>query len=152
MPVATTLPPPPTRPRAEAGGGGSDWVALTRARDDIDAHLLVGRLNEAGVETRTLTEVRAPGAWLVGGSNPWAPVTVFVLRRQLDDARLVLAEIALAWDAPRRAPARGITTTWWVVAVALGVVLTALAVMQAAAGGSAFADGNPYAIRLGSPL
>jgi hypothetical protein len=145
--VTTKLPPPPARPGGDEGGGGSDWVELMRARDDIDAHLLTGRLHGAGVETRTIKDRRAPGAWLIGGSNPWAPVTVFVRRRQLEDARLVLAEISLEWGGPPASPGikEGLATAWWLVAVALGVVLTVIALMQAAAVASAGAGGRPAA-------
>jgi hypothetical protein len=123
------------------GGGGGDWIELVRARDDIDAHLLVGRLDEAGVAARTVKDRRAPGAWLYGGSNPWAPVLVLVRRLQLDDARLVLARIS--FDAPaatqrdrvRDDPAGALR---WVVALALGFVLTATTVAQVA---SRLADG-----------
>jgi hypothetical protein len=76
------------------GGGGSRWVHLYRARNDIDAHLLVGRLEEAAIEASTLKDKTAPGAWLYGGSNPWAAVNVMVRSVQLEDARVVLAEIA----------------------------------------------------------
>jgi Putative prokaryotic signal transducing protein len=128
---------PPCVPSAEQGsGGGSGWVELTRAKDDIDAHLLVGRLHGAGIETRSVKDRRAPGAWAYGGSNPWAPVTVMVRKLELDDARLVLAEIAFgAPDAPSPhhvAFDARMAVTWWVVAIALGVVLTLISLLQTA--------------------
>ena len=80
----------------------------------------------------------APGAWLYGGSNPWAPVAILVKRSQLAEARIVLAEIA--WERPavdaaeaRRpdvAPAHALT--WWAAALALGVVLTSVALLRTA--------------------
>jgi hypothetical protein len=135
LPTDVLLPPPPvdTRP---GGGGGGDWVELIQARDDIDAHLLLGRLAGAGVDARTVKDRHAPGAWLYGGSDPWAPVVVLVRRIQLDDARLVLARIS--FDAPSASPpeevvwAPGATLRWWIAAVALGLVLTATAVAQVA--------------------
>jgi Putative prokaryotic signal transducing protein len=127
------LPPPPT---VTGRGGGSGWVELARARDDIEAHLLTGRLNEAGVETTVVKDRFAPGAWLYGGSNPWAPVSVYVRRFQLEEARLVLAEISYQAPSakepePKELPAR-MTWKWWLVAVAMGIVLTWAAVVESA--------------------
>lgn len=119
-------------------GGGARWIELTKAHDDIDAHLLIGRLDEAGIETRTLKDRTAPGAWLYGGSNPWAPVTILVRSFELDSARLVLAE--LAYEGPAVDPERPVPPAarrktallWWVTALILGVTFTALIVAQAA--------------------
>ncbi len=96
---------------------------------------MAGRLAEAGVEVRTLPDRAAPGAWLYGGSNPWAPVTVLVRRRQLEEARLVLVEIS--WSSPtaeRRQPApprRPVRLLWWATAIALGTLFIAAALLQA---------------------
>lgn len=128
-------PPPPSSDR---DGGGIGWVELTRTRNDIEAHLLTGRLNEAGVETSCIKDRGAPGAWLHGGSNPWAPVTVFVKKMQLDDARLVLAEISWAQPSidPMQAPAleraggTRYALTWWVAAIALGLLFTFIALAR----------------------
>jgi hypothetical protein len=128
------VPPPPTT--TGRSGGGSGWVELARTRDDIEAHLLTGRLNEAGIETKAVKDRFAPGAWLYGGSNPWAPVTVYVQRFQLEDARLVLAEIS--YEAPSTSePEKGdlvarMTWKWWLVAVAMGIVLTWAALVESA--------------------
>ena len=125
-------------PPSERGGGGSGWVALLRAPNDIDAHLLTGRLAESGIETTCLKDRSAPGAWLHGGSDPWAPVTILVRKIQLQDARLVLAE--LAYERPAVDPAvetgnrsrwRG-PLVWWAAAVGLGLLFTALGLVQAA--------------------
>ena len=114
------------------GGGGSGWAVLARARDDIDAQLLVGLLAESGIETRVVKDPRAPGAWLYGGSNPWAPSAVMVRAIQLEDARFVLVEIS--FDAPAVEPTfeappsgRRHSLTWWLTAVGLGAIMTALA-------------------------
>jgi hypothetical protein len=134
MGVGVITPPPPTATERGGGeGGGSGWVHLTRARDDIDAHLLVGRLTQGGIETRTIVDRSAPGAWLHGGANPWAPVNIFVRRLQLEDARLVLAEIS--YDAPsagkpERPPGRRLATIWWATAIGLGIVLSMVALGQ----------------------
>lgn len=128
-----SLPPMPPDER----GGGSGWVQLVTAANDIEAHLLAGRLDEAGVATHVLKDRSAPGAWLYGGSNPWAPVAVLVQRLQLDDARLVLAEIS--FEAPPAAP-RGLLghrswrtpVLWWSLALSLGALFTGAALARTA--------------------
>ena len=135
MAMRVDLPPPPVV--SMRGGGGSGWVTLIKARNDIDAHLLAGRLAEAGVETYTLKDRAAPGAWLFGGSDPWSPVMVMVRKIQLEDARVVLAEIS--WEGPAASPVEAGghreswlgPTLWWTLAVALGIFFTALGLNQA---------------------
>ena len=129
--------PPPHVEGDGGGGGGSGWVRLLRAPNDIEAHLLVGRLGESGVEARIVREKGAPSAWLYGGSNPWAPVTVMVRLRQLEDARLVLAEVSFEGpdhvrDRTPVEPDWRIPVVWWVTAIALGVLVTGAALAQIA--------------------
>jgi hypothetical protein len=115
------------------GGGGSRWVQLFRARNDIDAHLLMGRLSAAGIEASTLKDRSSPGEWMYGGSNPWAPVMVMVRRLQLEDARLVLAEIAYANPPATRdveRPGRWTPVLWWTLALTLGIALTGVALAR----------------------
>lgn len=133
MGVRVDLPPPPDL--VDPSGGGS-WVQLVTATNDIDAHLLAGRLAEAGIDTRTVKDRKAPGAWLYGGSNPWAPAIIYVRSHLLQDARLVLAEVAYS-DTPAldptetRSPDRWrAPTVWWVTALALGLVLSGLVLAQ----------------------
>ena len=130
----------PDAPPSDDEGGGGGWVDLVTAENDIEAHLLTGRLCEAGIETRTVKDRSAPGAWLYGGSNPWAPVTVLVRRVHVDDAKIVLAEIS--WVGPSAGehgpgPAQGSarrfhSILWWAAALALGVVFTALGLARTA--------------------
>lgn len=141
MNISLEAPPPPADVAAADGGGGGDWVTLARAGDDIEAHLVIGLLHEAAIESRTLKERGAPGAWLYCGSDPWAPVTVFVRRHQLTDARLVLAEAAFAAPpapaTPKPASARWrLSLLWWATALSLGILLSALALLQASRGES----------------
>lgn len=130
--------PSSTRPGAPddfRSGGGSGWVPLVKASDDIDAHLLTGRLTDGGIETATVKERGRPGSWTCGGSDPWAPVTIFVRKFQLEEARLVLAEVA--YDAPAVDPAdiRGGGEVrwplWWGLALTLGLAFSALGLAQA---------------------
>ena len=139
VPQRPTGGPPPVV--EDNGGGGARWVELATAHNDIEAHLLTGRLAEASVETRTVKDRSAPGAWLYGGSNPWAPVVVLVPATQLHDARLVLAEIS--WTQPAVDPAappmassarRSHAIAWWVAALALGLVFTSIALARTAQG------------------
>lgn len=138
MPVKLEPPSsPPIIDDESHGGGGRDWVELVRAPNDIEAALLLGKLAEDAIETRAVKDRGGGGAWLHAGSDPWAPVLVFVRRFQLVDARIVLAEISLASDdqvAPQREETTGrrVSRIWWATAVALGLALSAMAVQQAA--------------------
>jgi hypothetical protein len=131
----TTLidsPPPPVDVAEQ--GGGSDWVPLITAKNDIDAHLLEGLLNEAGIEVRTVKDRSGP-AWLMNGSDPWAPVGVFVQRFQYDDSRVVLAEVSYSAPSapPVAQPQKGWSpVTWWTVAIALALVFTGIGFARSA--------------------
>lgn len=139
MSIALTRPPrtgsgsPPPAVDHPSGGGGSGWVTLLTAANDIEAHLLAGRLGEAGVEVTVMKDRSAPGAWLYGGSNPWAPVLILVRRLQLDDARIVLAEISFsapdATEPQESMPRRDWRTPvmWWSLALGLGLLMTGVA-------------------------
>lgn len=132
---APTAPPPLAD--EDFGGGGSGWIALVRADNDIQAHLLAGRLEGSGIETRLMADRSVSAAWLFGGSNPWDPVAVMVRRIQYEDARIVLAEISM--DAPAAAPKSGPAgrsprrpLVWWALALALGLLLTGLSLSATA--------------------
>ena len=121
----------------DLGGGGSGWVSVARADNDINAHLLAGRLEESGIETRLMTDRGASAAWLFGGSNPASPVLVMVRRIQYEDARIVMAEISM--DAPSATPRSQPTNgslrrplIWWVIALLLGILLTGLSLTATA--------------------
>ena len=130
--MSVTVDSPPPQLEIDLGGGGSDWVSLTRARHDIEAHLIMGRLGEAGIDVRFVKDRTAPGAWLYGGSNPWAPVEVFVKRYHHEDASVLLAEISFQAPAARapRPPSGRSALVWWAVALALGLVFTGASLAQ----------------------
>lgn len=130
---------PPTTVLDEDWGGGSGWVTLIRASNDIDAHLLGGRLTEEGIEYQLVKDRSGPGAWLYGGSNPWAPVNVMVRKIQFEDARIVLAEASMqapAADRPRTVSRRrsplSYRLVWWALALALGALFTGISLTQTA--------------------
>jgi hypothetical protein len=135
--VNAVLDPPAAPPAigADRGGGGSEWVQLIRASNDIDAHLLAGRLLESGIETRAIKDHAAP-AWLVGGSDPWTPVAILVRRFQLEDSRLVLAELSFAGPDAVPTVASGSRWTaavvWWVAAIVLGTLFTGIGLLNTA--------------------
>ncbi|MGH2748919.1 MAG: DUF2007 domain-containing protein [Actinomycetota bacterium] len=129
----------PSPPETIDREGGSRWVELMRAPNDIDCNLLTGWLHEAGIETRTVKDRSAPGAWLYGGSNPWAPVTIMVRNWQMEEAKVALAE--LSYEAPSveppvpsEPPRRGwrFPVVWWIVALVLGALLTGVALARTA--------------------
>ena len=108
-------------------------MTLLEAPNDIEAHLVAGRLAEVGIESRLVKNRAAPGAWLHGGQNPWAPCLVLVRRFQLDDARLCLAEVALEAPVSVQVSLRS-GSLWWSVALGLGVVLSLLVLAQVVGG------------------
>lgn len=129
---------PPEAGFGESGGGGSAWVELVTASNDIEGHLVAGRVTAAGVEVRVVKDRSAPGAWLYGGANPWAPVTILVRKMELMEARIALAEASFeapaAEEATRVAPQRDWKTplVWWSLALGLGILMTGVALSRTA--------------------
>lgn len=116
------------------GGGGRGWVELVRVGGDIEAHLLTGCLAGSGIECRTLTDRSAHGAFLYGGHDPWAPVSILVRKLQLEDAKLVLAEIAFeapdaVLPAKEEAGVKG-AFRWWATALVLALAFSVLGMVQ----------------------
>jgi Putative prokaryotic signal transducing protein len=132
MSALVESPPPPVVDLHT--GGGSDWVELMRARNDIDAHLIAGRLTDSGIEVRTIKDRSGP-TWMFGGSDPWSPVAIMVKRIQYEDSRLVLAEVSYAAPAfkpPVIATAGWSPVTFWAVAIALGLLFTGIGLARSA--------------------
>ena len=144
MPPTLARPPasafggrPPEGDSDDGRGGGSGWVELVKAANDIEAHLVAGRVTAAGVEARVVKDRSAPGAWLYGGANPWAPAAILVRKIQLLDARIALAEASFEAPAAMEgaiddvAP-RGWKTPllWWSLALGLGALMTGAALAR----------------------
>lgn len=126
--------PPASGSIPSEGGGGDGWICVYRAAGDIEAHLLSGRLEAAGIETSSVKDGRG-AVWLHGGSDPFAPVDVMVKKVQFEDARMVLAEIAydLPYE-PERTERSGWKTflVWWGAALVLGLAFTSIALARTA--------------------
>ena len=105
-------------------------MLLWRASSDIEAHLLTGRLDAAGIETQRVADHSRGQAWLHNGSSPFMPVDVWVRRNQLEDARIVLAEIAFDQPARERGSRQSsrwkASVVWWTTAVMLGLTFTGI--------------------------
>src|SRR5438309_9322497 len=126
-------PPAPT----DEGGGGGGWAWLLTARGIIEAELVRGVLESAGVLPVALDgRDPSPGAWMFLGCNVNALVRVFVPLAQLDSARLILLEAgfeqpeppapAPASARPPRLPRRMI----WLVITAVVIAIFLIATMH----------------------
>lgn len=125
--------PAPPRPSDEGGGGGG-WSWLLTASGIVEAELVRGRLETAGVPVVLDRRDPSPGAWLyLSGGNPRAPVKVYVPSGLLDAARLELLEAGLF--APETAseetpPPRGRSWAWWLLAALTALVVAWIVVVQ----------------------
>ena len=127
-------PPTPT----DQGGGGGGWAWLLTARGIIEAELVRGVLEAAGVVPVALDgRDPSPGAWMFLGGNVNALVRVFVPLAQLDSAKLVLLEAGFEQPEPPPAPpapARGsrfYSRAIWLAVTALVIVIFLVATMHA---------------------
>lgn len=125
----TGKPAPPDDAAPDEGGGGR-WVWLLTAGSHVEAELVKGRLETAGVPVVLDRRDPTPGAWMyLYGGNPRAPVQVFVPAGLLDAARLELLEAGLtAPSAPQSVPpqrtARHRNWMWYLVASVTALAIT----------------------------
>jgi hypothetical protein len=107
-----------------------DWQPLTVAADDIDSHLLAGRLEEEGVPVLFARDVSGYGDYLFGGANPHAPVHIMVPKDLLSEARRVVESVGLPEDDPMEVPTlaagSGFPWRWAIAVVLLGLLLLGL--------------------------
>jgi hypothetical protein len=120
------------------GGGGGGWAWLLTARGIIEAELVRGVLESAGVLPVALDgRDTSPGAWMFLAGNVNALVKVFVPASQLDSARLVLLEAGLMDveqpepPAARQERPRFHRREIWLVITAIVVIIFLVATMHA---------------------
>ena len=117
--------PPPVLDTGDGGGGG--WAWLLTAGGIIEAQLVRGLLETAGVVPIHLDSYDpSPSSWMFLSGNVNAPVRVFVLASQLDLARLVLLEggfgVGETDAGPRQEPL--VRSSWWRrLWIILGIVI-----------------------------
>lgn len=120
----------------------SDWTVLLVAADDIDAQLVAGRLAEEDIPTFLEKDRSGYGDYLLGGSNPHAPVSVLVPQERLVEARSLMAAespdgedeaAAVPLDEPPEVLARPTSTFGamrtlrpWIAVVVVALLLYAL--------------------------
>jgi Putative prokaryotic signal transducing protein len=122
----------------DQGGGGGGWAWLLTARGIIEAELVRGVLESAGVIPVALDgRDPSPGAWMFLSGNVNALVRVFVPASQLDSARLVLLEAGFEQPAPpppAPPPARAHRLSGrliWLVITAVVIAIFLVATMHA---------------------
>lgn len=108
------------------------WAKLMVAADDIEAHLIVGRLAEAGIDFLVEPDRTGYGDYLMAGHNPHAPVVIHVDADRLREAELALEEGSDTVgsdlpaqgfeDAPLAAPS-GAGVRWWIAVALLAVIV-----------------------------
>lgn len=117
------------------GGGGGGWAWLLTARGIIEAELVRGALESAGIVPVALdASDPTPGAWLFLSGNVNALVRVFVPASLLDAARLALLEAGVAVAEPQRPLAETRRSMRWLVWVVLTLIVVSaflLATMRA---------------------
>jgi hypothetical protein len=122
----------------DEGGGGGGWAWLLTARGIIEAELVRGVLESAGVAPVALDgRDPSPGAWMFLSGNVNALVRVFVPLAQLDSAKLILLEAGFEQPEPAPAPqaparaSRFHSRAIWLAITALVIVIFLLATMHA---------------------
>ncbi|MCA1832002.1 MAG: DUF2007 domain-containing protein [Actinobacteria bacterium] len=123
-----TLDPAPPQPRQ--GGGGGRWSWLLTATGLVEAELVRGVLESAGLPVVLDRTDSSPFAWMYLGGNVNAPVRVFVPSGLLDAARLHLLDAG--FDSrlePDRTPAQepDQSVLWRIMRMTLTVAVLAAA-------------------------
>jgi hypothetical protein len=77
-----------------------EWALVFSARDDVEAHLVAGRLRDAGIEPLLRRSTSGIGDYLLAGANPRAPVDILVSEDDVVRARRELAGLDIHYDVP----------------------------------------------------
>jgi len=88
----------PAPPQESPGGGDGRWAWLLTARDALEAEIVRGLLEGAGVPVALDWRDPSPFAWMHLSGNLFRPVPVYVPASLIDNARLQLLEMGL--EAP----------------------------------------------------
>lgn len=124
--VGPRFPDPPAVEPQGGGGGGSEWRFLTRAKNQIIAHLIKGLLEELEIPVHLDSFDPSLGAYLKPFGDPNAPVAVWVQGRDFDQASLALLEVDHApVDEWADGPVRARRWFWFtlLVVIAVGILL-----------------------------
>ena len=111
-----------------------EWVELTKANGDIEAHLIAGGLQTEGIETRL---EKHPGVWRYGASDPFELISIYVHPAQLSKAETLLGEAdpdAYEFedtDSPQQVELpdpfiRNRSLRWWLAAFVAGGLILAM--------------------------
>lgn len=90
----------PAPPREHDGGGDGRWAWLLTASDAVEAEIVRGLLEGAGVPVALDWRDPSPFAWMHLSGNLFRPVPVYVPAGLIDDARLHLLDMGL--EGPER--------------------------------------------------
>ena len=111
-----------------------EWVELTKANGDIEAHLIAGDLESEGIDTHL---EKHPGVWRYGASDPFELISIYVRPVQLPQAQKLLSEAAAesyAFEETDSSPQtelpdpfiRSRPLRWWLAAFVAGGLILAM--------------------------
>jgi hypothetical protein len=95
--IATLDPAPPA---PSDGGGGGRWAWLVTAGGIVEAELIHGILEQAGVPVVLDRRDPSPFAWMYLAGNVNAPIQIYVPASLLDEARLQILEAGVSAPEP----------------------------------------------------
>jgi hypothetical protein len=112
-------------PRRRIRNGGDEWVQLVTLDHRQEADDLVERLGAEAIDTYVVAVPRSKTGTMVSVASS---LVIFVKRRQLDEARFLLAMVA--FEGPSRSRPLSIRAVGALVAVLLSLFLLSAAILQ----------------------
>lgn len=111
-----------------------EWVELTKANGDIEAHLIAGDLESEGIDTHL---EKHPGVWRYGASDPFELISIYVRPTHLPQAQKLLGEADPAsydfeeTDSPAEEELpdpfiRSRSLRWWLASFVAGGLILAM--------------------------